>query len=441
MVLCFARRPRPLRAAVVAGLLGFFVQTHTSHAEAQSPEKVATSKALSKRSRDVHSRNFLLHTDLSEREAKELVEQLETMLRRVIAYWGRPVQGKIECYVIRDFNNFPSCGTNTLGIGGIKTAGGATLMDTALVGKCCRPKSIVYANARSEVVRHEAIHAYCHQTFGRIGPVWYSEGMAEMGHYWEQGDTAVHAGHREIEFLRANLPKSHDETISGPQVTGDSWQNYASRWALCYFLVNNPNYAQQFQHLGRSFLAGKDIRFDQVYDATSSRLWFEYLFFRQHICRGYRVDLCAWNWRKKFAGLLPGQTATAAILAGRGWQPSGVTIAPGMKYEYVATGNWRIAGRSKDIDADGDEKGCGRLVGALMNDYQLGPEFDLGAEGLLPSASGGDLYLRCRNAWNRLSKDSGHVTIRLKIKEDESPSQKNTVSVIAAERTKSEKTN
>ena len=76
-----------------------------------------------------------------------------------------------------------------------------TLMRTATAGNHYLAKSVVYASARSEVVRHEAVHAYCHQTFGRIGPVWYSEGMAEMGHYWKEGDSAVRAGRREIEFL------------------------------------------------------------------------------------------------------------------------------------------------------------------------------------------------------------------------------------------------
>ena len=251
---------------------------------------------------------LLVHTDLSDREANDLVVELEAMLRQISTYWGRPMQGTIECYVVRDFDNFPPAAMDAAGISGIRTAGGVTLMRTATDGNRYLAKSVVYASARTEVVRHESVHAYCHQTFGRVGPVWYSEGMAEMGHYWKEGDAAVRVGRREIHFLHENPPKSLAATLSLSQVSGDSWQNYASRWALCHFLVHDPNYAPQFLSMGRGILAGKDISFDQTYAATARELWFEYLLFLEHIDRGYRVDLCAWDWSKKFACLRPGHT-------------------------------------------------------------------------------------------------------------------------------------
>ncbi len=177
----------------------------------------------------------MVHTDLTDQEAKNLLEQLEAILRLISTYWGRPLHGTIECYVVRDFNDFPPGAMDQRGIEGIKTAEGVTLMSTVPNGKCNLVKSVVYANARPEVVLHEAVHAYCHQTFGHIGPIWYSEGMAEMGHYWKEGDRAVHAGKREILFLREHAPLSLAATLSDSQVTGDSWQNYASRWCALPF--------------------------------------------------------------------------------------------------------------------------------------------------------------------------------------------------------------
>ena len=56
-----------------------------------------------------------------------------------------------------------------------------------------------------------------------------------------------------------------------------------------------------------------------------------------------------------------------------------------------------------------------------MKDYQLGPEFDVGGQGSLQSASGGDLYLRCRNAWNELADDSGRIAVKLKVQEGSDP--------------------
>ncbi len=52
-----------------------------------------------------------------------------------------------------------------------------------------------------------------------------------------------------------------------------------------------------------------------------------------------------------------------------------------------------------------------------MKDYQLGPEFELGAKGSLQLEAGGDLYLRCRNAWSELAGDRGHVTVKFQVHE------------------------
>ncbi len=361
--------------------------------------------------RDVHSRHFLIHTDLSLDRAAGFAERLEAMLGQISTYWGQPMHGAIECYVIRNLDQFPMASIAPAGVCAVKTFGGVTLMQVNQEGKRQVAKSVVCTSAQFEVLQHEVVHAYCHQTFGRIGPVWYSEGMAEMGRFWKEGDAAIRAEAREIEFLRDNPPKSLAETLSPAQVTGDCWQNYASRWALCHFLASNPNYSHQFRQLGRGLLAGKDVSFEQTYAAMARQLFFEYLFFLQHISRGYRVDLCAWDWKRKSACLQPRQIQKVTIAAGRGWQPAGLTARPGTQYEYLATGTWQIAGEPRAVDTDGDQQGRGRLVGMLMKDYRLGPEFELGAKGSLQLEAGADLYLRCRNTWSELAGDRGRVTV------------------------------
>ncbi len=163
--------------------------------------------------------------------------------------------------------------------------------------------------------------------------------------------------------------------------------------------------------MGRGTLAGRDMNFEQNYGRIAQKLWFEYLFFLQHIDRGYRVDLCAWDWDRKFAGLSSGRALTTNVKAGRGWQPTGLTVAPDRKYRYAAAGSWRIASRLQAVDANGDDRKRGRLVGALMKNFQLGDEFDLGDRGSLSVAAGGDLYLRCRSDWRELKNDSGQITV------------------------------
>jgi hypothetical protein len=410
-----------LRAVAIAALAGITValSPHGLHGQTSAlAEKVAARPCAVK---DVRSRHFLIHTDLARDEADEVVERLEVMLGQFSRYWGKPLRGVVECNVICNIDEFPEAAMAKEGAQGVKTFGGMTLMYFHDEGKRHIVKSVVCAAARAEVVRHEVIHAYCHQTFGRIGPVWYSEGMAELGHYWQEGDTAVHADAREIDFLHRNPPKSLTTIVSPAQTTGDCWQNYATSWALCHFLYSNPNYARQFQQFGRGLMAGKNVSLEQTYVSVSRELLFEYLFFIQHISRDYRVDLCAWNWKKKFTELEAGHTQKVDVAAGRGWQPSGVNIRAGTRYEYLASGTWQIAGQPAAVSADGDAQHRGRLVGVLLKDHQLGPEFELGGKGSLRMEGGGDLYLRCRNAWNELAGDNGRVTVTFQLQGQNPP--------------------
>jgi hypothetical protein len=273
----------------------------------------------------------------------------------------------------------------------------------------------VYADGRPEVVLHEVVHAYCHHSFGHIGPVWYAEGMAEMGHYWVEGDATVRADDREIGFLRGNPTITLAATLSPQQVSGDGWKNYASRWSLCHFLVHSPNYSRRFSLFGRSMLRGSDITFQQMYGSVGNQLAFEYRLFLQHISPGYCLHRTAWDWNGKFTTLRTGRTAASTISAGRGWQPSGLAVNAGVHYQYASSGKCSITGGTKNVDADGDAQGRGRLVGTLLANYQLGTEFELGTKGSFRAASNGNLYLRCRNAWNELAGDSGDLSVKLQL--------------------------
>ena len=76
------------RSRLTAILLCLFAVCLGVCAEAAPPR--AAKKATATRPRDYRSRNFLVHTDLPPREAKQLLQRLETMLRLISAYWGRP---------------------------------------------------------------------------------------------------------------------------------------------------------------------------------------------------------------------------------------------------------------------------------------------------------------------------------------------------------------
>jgi hypothetical protein len=378
---------------------------------------------------DYTSPNFLVHTDLPKGEAKDLLERLETMLKLISAYWGRPSRGVIECYVVRDLKNWPPGSIPSEdGLAKIQEGAGVTITQTASLGRDFVAKAIVYAVADRGTPQHEAVHAYCGQAFGTTGPVWYAEGMAEMGQYWKAGDSSVQCHPGVLQYLKEAPPKSLNEIVNAREFTGDSWQNYAWRWALCHLLANNKNYADRFRPLGLSFLEKRPTSFEEVYGAMASEICFEYLFFLKHFDLGYRADLCSWDWKKKFIPLKGAAPVTVKVDANRGWQPTGIVAAEGDEFEYAATGTWKT---SKDksstaVSADGAESGEGRLVGMVMKDFDLAGSldlaeylsepFDLGVHGSFTVPQAGKLYLRCQDAWNGLADNSGKLTVKLKAK-------------------------
>jgi len=138
------------------------------------------------------SKNFVLRTDLSPDDAKELLTRLETMLVLVAKYFGKPNSQIIEMNVVKDQASWPPGSIDPDAIASIQTGGGITLSVTQFQRsgtgqkQAVAAKSIVWAVADRGTPQHEAVHAYCHQSFGRTGPTWYSEGMAELGQYWRE---------------------------------------------------------------------------------------------------------------------------------------------------------------------------------------------------------------------------------------------------------------
>ncbi|HTI51426.1 MAG TPA: hypothetical protein VL475_10760, partial [Planctomycetaceae bacterium] len=154
------------------------------------------------------SKNFVVYTDLPAPEAQELLKRLETMLGLISKYWGRPLSGTIEMYVVGELRKWPAGSIPSEGLASVEAGGGLTVTHTLTQGNAFHAKSVVYATADRGTPQHEAVHAYCGQTFGRTGPVWYSEGMAEMGQYWRPDDMSVNAHDAVIRYLRSSEIKS-----------------------------------------------------------------------------------------------------------------------------------------------------------------------------------------------------------------------------------------
>ena len=436
-----------------------------------SPDFVSaqtTSKSKSKKSdtpppagpRDYSSANFLVHTDLPEAEANDLLKRLETMLTLISKYWGRPNKQTIEMFVVRDLDVWPQNSLEPAGRESIEQQAGITMTSGTVnrqTGKLLAAKSRVYAIADRGVPQHEAVHAYCHQMFGHAGPTWYAEGMAEMGHCWRDGESRVHCLPIVVKYLRGSEPKPLSAIVNSRDQTGDSWQNYTWRWALCHLLANNPNYYDRFRPLGLGILSDQpDATFERVYGSMSKEIAFEYLFFLEHFDLGYEVTLTAWDWKTKFRHAIGAVPVTCVIEAKRGWQPSRLLVKAGDELEITAEGSWSLSTDGPELSPFGDplpdqkpkpaadKKSApakrnsksepleelpsvvrddspfkpGQLVGVLFNDYELSAPFAIPADGTFVSPGEGQLFLRCEDAWNRLADNRGKVSLKFKVKSD-----------------------
>ncbi|HEX5445841.1 MAG TPA: hypothetical protein VFW87_18585 [Pirellulales bacterium] len=404
---------------------------------------------------DYRSDHFYLHTDLPPSDAQELLERLETMLELISTYWARPCLGIIECYVVADLAHWPTGMIPEEGLAHIKAGAGVTSVTTLSSGGQSLSRSVVYSVADRGTPQHEAVHAYCGQTFGTTGPVWYSEGMAEMGQYWRKDDTSVQIHEGVLDYLRSSTPKSIDEIVHAEEFTGDSWQNYAWRWALCHLLAYNTNYASRFRPLGLAFLKKEPTSFEEAYGDMTREIEFEYHFFLSHLDQGFRNDLCSWDWQRKFRAPKGSAALTSKIKADHGWQPSGAIVAAGADYQCKATGSWQTAKDAQPRSADGverelrnrdhqtggetdndpdeaneGEKGDaiddadGRLMGVVLSDddenYRLSEPFELGGDATFTAPADGKLYLRCRDSWGKLADNKGTLTVKIKAKRNAS---------------------
>jgi hypothetical protein len=387
-----------------------------STARAKKPEVAAAGP------RDYTSKNFLLHTDLSPDESKELLGRLETMLALVSRYWGKPNTQTIEIYVVKRFDDWPAAAFPAPARDSLSSGGGITMSQTlaavnSFTGKKAAhlgTKSVVYAVADRGTPQHESVHAYCAQMFGTNGPVWFSEGIAELGNYWRDKDLSVQIHPEVLKYLQSSDPEPLASIVDPRQRTGDSWQNYAWRWALCHLLAFNPNYKDRFRPLGLALLTEQNTSFQDVYGPVAPEISFEYLFFLKHIDQGFRVDLCSWDWKTKAVGVRGNAIVQSKIEAARGWQPSRLLVKEGQSYEITAMGEWSLAKDGPKLTAAGADKGRGTLVGVLFHDYELSEPFDLGNTTRWTAPQDGTLFLRCQDDWNSIADNAGSLTVKIK---------------------------
>lgn len=397
--------------------------------------------------REYRSQFLVVYTDLPEAEAKPAIKNLEKTLGYAAKYWGQDPRGQIECYLLHDVSSVADADLphrlSRILVAGV---GGATLPNLSRLRKTTRNLPTVVASTAPGVAEHEIVHAYCTQTFGFTGPVWYREGMAEMAVRNCTRDSGVVCTDRQLQLLRDSHhtiaqvlagggfgdrlfdslntmlvdPKNHNRQVpisDWRQVDTDNVvgarAEYLRSWALCYMLLHNPNYASRFRLLGHRHVTTNDDVFPTVFAPMEKEIAFEYAFFLRNIGNGFRVDLCSWDWKKKQNCLPHGASVSTRVDAKKGYQASGLAVTVGQTYKYAAEGSWSTSTDSGLTKANGSTDQRGQLTGVIMKDYVLGEPFSLGDVGTFESPESGHLYLRCNDAWNEVQDNDGHVVVRI----------------------------
>lgn len=436
----FNSRSSP-RAAVVALKLVLALLLCTSAVEADVDGAPPQRRAPA----DFRSKHFLLHTDLAPREAEALLVRLERVLQRIAVYFGRQPRGTIEAYVVERLANWPeNAFPHPMARVFIDGVGGATPYENIRDAKPPEFKATIYVKNLPGAPEHEAVHAYCIQTFGTYGPDWYKEGMAEVARYGQSGSSRVDCPKEMVDYLRSAparrieqivsrgtftalisesllqyVPERHiftAESLKAPDKARieKAKQSYRWSWALCHFLSSHPRYRDRFRHLGRSFLNRENVSLEQSFADVAGELSFEFRFFLERFDNGYDVARCAWDWETEFRPLRGTRPVTVKVFADRGFQATGYLVSAGQAYEYRTSGTWRLTPRGRVSTADGTPSKSGRLVGVVMSDYELGEPFELGTRGTFIAPADGGLYFRCQDAWNELHDNRGTVIVRFR---------------------------
>jgi hypothetical protein len=365
----------------------------------------------------VRSAHFAFLTDVSDREAKIILDKLERMAGLLEKYFGRGPTGPIEGFIVRDLASFPP-GTLTEPEGVEKIRARAGVCFNSRLGNL--RKSTLYSCVDHGVIQHECTHGFCHMTFGSTGPTWLAEGVAELGNYWKEGEAAVDVEPAVMGYLQRAEPKRGLLEIAVPGRTpSGSWQDYAWRWALCHMLANNPNYADRFKPLAIALMEGRpEASFESVYGPVAREVSFEYDQFLRHAGNGYRADLVAWPWKARFRKPQGEARIKATVKAQAGWQASGLEVERAAAYMVESAGTWRTAAAGEPCTAAGDGTGRGRLEGAVLVEnergFALSESFPLGEVATFTAPAAGRLFLRCADDWTQLGDNDGGIDVAVR---------------------------
>ena len=309
---------------------------------------------------------------------------------------------------------------------------------------------------RRHLLLHEGTHAVMNHLFGRVGPVWYREGIAELlaTHAYRDGvlrlqifpqqkSDVEHWGR--IKIVRDDVQRhgirSIHQIIDLPTRAFLQSEAYAWTWALQSFLHHRPEYLS----LRRSMLDAMSVSdrhvtetFARDYQARRRRLDLEWNAFVQHLDYGYDPTFETIQRTDEVVDL-PDEVHTLELNVTQPWQSTGLRVAAGDTVDLAARGRYVVAREQRDgrwqpwpCEPQGvtieyyQQRPLGQLLAAIVPDVIDGEEplFDavgIGRRGSLTSRAGGQLYLRINERADRLRDNAGKLVIKVRRRPQQDP--------------------
>lgn len=429
--------------------LGFFPPTSPQTASAQVPDEATLRQAGI---RTLRSHHLTLHTDLP---SSPDVDELPRVFDLAIPQWTEFFQANagqlddwhVTACVMRDGQRFEDYR--------LQPAHLPPFLHGMQRGNqvWVREQTSVYY--RRHLLLHEGTHAVMNQIYGRVGPVWYREGIADLlaTHVYRDGKLQLNVFPKDrrdlensgrIQVIRDAV--SQQGTLPIPEIVAlptRAYLNieaYAWSWALQSFLHQQPPYAPLRQSLLRKMLTsdhGVTDAFLQNYQQSRRQLDLEWNLFVQHLDYGYDASHETITPADQLADLHDDQTYTVVVDAAKGWQSTGIRLPAGATLHVAAHGRFQVAEEIPTSVAENTPpvawmcepqgvtieyyqgRPLGQLLAAIVSDSVQGQDASvapasIGRRGKLFTKTGGELYFRVNERADRLVDNQGQITVKLR---------------------------
>jgi hypothetical protein len=300
--------------------------------------------------------------------------------------------------------------------------------------------------------RHLAIHEFTHCfmfSFPRVRiPAWYQEGMAELfgtheidsqGHYRFRvmpDRPERFEGLGRIPMVRGEITQKRWKSLTDiGQLKGEDFLDnaaYGWAWAVCKLLDTHPRFARPFHDVGRQMtFGGFEPAMQRLWVLDEDGLQTEWALFSHHLQYGYDIVRASIDFQVGRSLTLEEPQHALDVSAGRGWQPSGVVVGKGQRYEITATGEVTLGTDPKPWVSQPQGLSIvysdGRPIGMLLATVHAEPvpegaaadksmlkEIVIGPKATFVADTTGTLYLRINDRWGSLADNTGHYRVEIR---------------------------